>query len=121
MCTVTFMPRRTGYCLAMNRDEQRTRPEGQPPAQRNIGGHGVSYPSEAGGGTWIALNDNGVSLALVNWYSVTARVKRDALSRGELIPSVSAATKWAVVDVGLKGLALHRFNPFRLIGLFPAS
>src|SRR6266404_2165316 len=79
MCTVTFMPRRTGYCLAMNRDEKRTRPAGLPPAQRTIGGHGVIYPSEAGGGTWIALNDSGVSFALINWYSVAQRVSGGTL------------------------------------------
>src|SRR5213083_21809 len=89
MCTVTFMPQRTGYCLAMNRDEKRTRPQGLSPAQRNIDGHRVIYPYEPGGGTWIALNDKGVSLALINWYSVAQRVKKDTLSRGGVIPSVS--------------------------------
>ena len=121
MCTVTFLTRRTGYCLAMNRDEKRTRPEGLPPAQRTIAGHAVIYPSEPGGGTWIALNDGGSCLALINWYSVAERVKRDGLSRGEVIPSVAAACAWKSVDAGLKSLPLRRINPFRLVAAFPAS
>ena len=72
MCTVTFMPRRTGYCLAMNRDEKRTRPEGCLQPREILVAIGVIYPSEPGGGTWIALNDSGVSLALINWYSVAS-------------------------------------------------
>lgn len=121
MCTVTFMPRRTGYCLAMNRDEKRARPQGLPPAQRIIGGHFVVYPSEPGGGTWIALNDSGACLALINWYSVAGRVKRGSLSRGKVILSVGAASTWNFVDAGLKGIPLRRVNPFRLIVVFPAS
>ena len=115
------MPRRTGYCLAMNRDEKRARPEGLPPAQRIIGGQRVLYPSEPGGGTWIALNDSGVCLALINWYSVAGRVKRGSLSRGNVILSVGAASTGNFVDAGLKGLPLRRVNPFRLIVVFPAS
>ena len=115
------MPRRTGYCLAMNRDEKRTRLEGLPPTTRNICGRGVIYPSEPSGGTWIALNDRGISLALINWYSVEKRVNKDTLSRGEVIPSVSTATASSFVQAGLNDLPLDRINPFRLISVFPSS
>jgi hypothetical protein len=105
----------------MNRDEKRTRPQGLRPAQRNIGGQDVIYPSEPGGGTWIALNDKGVSLALINWHSVPQRVESDMLSRGAVIPSVGAAIAANSIDAGLGDLPLDRINPFRLISAIPAS
>src|SRR6185369_10106006 len=118
MCTVTFIPRRTGYCLAMNRDEKRTRPKGLAPVQRNVDGRLVVYPSEPSGGTWVALNDHGASLALINWYSVKANPRGNIVSRGEIIPAISNASNSAITVAGLTLLPLHHINPFRLIGVF---
>jgi len=50
----------------MNRDEKLTRPTGLPPKKRMVNGRAVISPSEPGGGTWIALNDHGATLALIN-------------------------------------------------------
>ncbi len=91
MCTVTFIPRRRGYCLGMNRDEKLTRPAGVPPKRQMMNGRAVISPAEPGGGTWIAVNDHGATLALINWYSITARVGGKAVSRGEVINSMSSA------------------------------
>jgi hypothetical protein len=118
MCTVTFIPRHHRYYLGMNRDEKRTRPKGLPPAQRNIDGCLVVYPSEPGGGTWIALNERGASFALINWYSVPNRVKTNLVSRGEIIPCVGAASTVQMVGARLANLPLGRLNPFRLITIF---
>ncbi len=82
MCTVSFIARRHGYLLAMNRDEQLTRAEGLPPKIVHVGERKVICPSEPGGGTWIAVNDAGVTFALINWYSVQARVQKNPVSRG---------------------------------------
>jgi hypothetical protein len=103
----------------MNRDEKRTRAKGLPPALRNIDDHRVLYPSEPTGGTWIALNDKGVSFALVNWYSVPSKAEGNVLSRGAIIPCLGGANSPALADAGLAELPLNRFNPFRLIGIFP--
>jgi hypothetical protein len=121
MCTVTFIARRKGYCLGMNRDEKLTRPAGLPPKTKTLDDRAVISPSEPGGGTWIAMNDHGTTLALINWYSITARVGGKAVSRGEVVNSVSAAISPDVADATLHGLPLNRINPFRLIGIFPAT
>src|SRR6266850_7093944 len=121
MCTVTFIPRPTGYYLAMNRDEQLTRVAGLPPARRIVNGRTVLCPSEPGGGTWIALNDSGTGFALINWYSVTARVKSRAISRGKVVSIVSAAIAPSFADTELAKLPLDHINPFRLIGAFSAE
>jgi len=121
MCTVTFIARRRGYCLGMNRDEKLARPTGLPPTKKIMDGRAVISPSEPGGGTWITLNDHGVALALINWYSITARVGGKAMSRGEVVNTASAAISPGLVDATLHKLPLNRINPFRLIGIYPAT
>lgn len=121
MCTVTFAARSTGYLLGMNRDEKLTRVEALPPKPRFVEGRRVLFPSEPGGGTWIGLNDTGVCLALINWYSVAARVQRNALSRGCIVTSAIGGTESGTVDERLAAIPLPRVNPFRLIGVFPAA
>src|SRR5215510_1903426 len=119
MCTVTFIARPEGYRLGMNRDEKLTRPAGLPPKKKNVNGRAVVCPSERGGGTWIALNDSGACLALINWYAVRRSVTHDAVSRGEVVKTVCATDSHEVVNTRLHGLTLEQINPFRLIGIFP--
>lgn len=121
MCTVTFIARQRGYYLGMNRDEKLTRPSGLPPKRKKVDGRAVISPSEPGGGTWITVNDHGATLALINWYSITARVGGKAVSRGEVVNSASAAISSDFADATLAGLPLERINPFRLIGVFPKT
>lgn len=121
MCTVTFVPRRRGHVLGMNRDEQLTRVEASPPKPRFLSERRVLYPSEPGGGTWIGLNDGGVCLALINWYSVAARVARHPISRGGIIPASLGAVLSSEVAEIIAAMPLHRVNPFRLIGIFPSA
>lgn len=121
MCTVTFSPRKTGYVVAMNRDEGLTRTAGLPPAKKFLNGCALLCPSEPAGGTWITVNQHGVSLALINWYSVAARVRGDPVSRGEIINATGAAVSPDIVDDILNKYPLRKTNPFRLIGIFPAG
>lgn len=120
MCTVTFIARKRGYCLGMNRDEKLTRPAGLPPTKTKVNGRAVICPSEPAGGTWIALNDSGSCLALINWYSATKRVERNSVSRGVVVKALGPADSVKVTHARLKELPLKRINPFRLIGIFPA-
>jgi hypothetical protein len=119
MCTVTFSPRRDGYLLAMNRDEKLARPPGLPAALHQVGPHQALFPSEPGGGTWIGVNDAGITLALINWYSVSARVSGVAVSRGEVVGAGLRGDDCAHLESALANLPLQRINPFRLIGVFP--
>jgi len=121
MCTVTFSPRKRGYALAMNRDEQLSRAVGLPPTETIICGRRVLAPSEPGGGTWISLNDSGVTFALINWYSIPTRVDAKPVSRGEVVKTVSSLTTALATAKALEQLPLPRINPFRLIGIFPGA
>lgn len=118
MCTVTFLPRAKGYLLGMNRDENRARIAALPPRIQVLGERYVVYPSEPAGGTWISVNDAGVTLALVNWYAIQERVTGAAISRGTIIQSAAAVTSPLVLEAIMQGLPLARMNPFRLIGFF---
>lgn len=121
MCTVTLITRKRGYVLGMNRDEKRTRAKGLFPAQYVVEGCRVISPTEPGGGTWIASNDAGVTFALINWYSISSRVKTSPVSRGAVVQSVRVATSVLAAAGTLTGFKLRQVNPFRLIGVFPAG
>ena len=121
MCTVSFIARRTGYALGMNRDEKLTRATALSPARHRIASRDALFPSEPGGGTWIGVNDSGATFALINWYSIPVWVEGESFSRGDVVKSILAADAPALADRLLAGAPLPRINPFRLIGVFPSS
>jgi len=121
MCTVTFIARRNGYALGMNRDERLMRVPGLPPRLRRINGRRALFPSEPNGGTWIGVNDAGATFALINWYAVAARIRENPSSRGQVVKWSLPADSPNAVERIFDGLPLSRTNPFRLIGVFLAE
>ena len=121
MCTVTFLPRKRGYALAMNRDEKLSRMAGLPPAKKIVNGCTLLAPSEPGGGTWVGINQSGISFALINWYAITARVRSQLLSRGQVVMATGTASSPKIAANLLAQLPLKHINPFRLVGVFPSS
>jgi len=121
MCTVTFIAQRNGYVLGMNRDENLARMAALPPAQHGVGNRVALFPSEPNGGAWIGVNDAGTAFALINWYSVPARVAGQAVSRGEVVRMALPSDCCSAVDGALAPLPLGQVNPFRLIGAFPTQ
>lgn len=119
MCTITLIARRNGYALGMNRDEKLTRAPALPPARHRLGGREALFPSEPSGGTWIGVNDSGTTLALINWYFVTACVAGQSISRGGVVKLVLPSDSSDLVDAALADFPLAYVNPFRLIGVFP--
>ncbi len=105
----------------MNRDEKLTRAAGLPPKKKTVNGHAVLGPSERGGGTWITVNDQGATFALINWYSIAARVGGKIVNRGEVVNSVGTTVSPELTEATLEKLPLDQINPFRLIGIFPAT
>lgn len=121
MCTVTFIARNNGYALGMNRDEKVSRVQGLPPSKHSLNGRAAIFPSEPSGGTWIGVNDAGVTFALINWYSVTARVSQRPISRGEVTRSILPCPDFSDAQKHLSEFPLKKTNPFRLIGVFPQA
>ncbi len=115
MCTVSFIPTSKGFLLGMNRDEQRVRAKALPPDIHECGSLSALYPSEPSGGTWIGLNETGLTIALINWYSKPQLKAAPVFSRGAIIPRILASNSADSAERLLRELQLDRLNPFRLI------
>ncbi|NUO80759.1 NRDE family protein [candidate division KSB1 bacterium] len=69
MCTVTWLQRHEGYEVFCNRDELKTRKPALPPRLAECNGVRYLAPIDNdGGGSWLGVNEFGVSLCLVNHY-----------------------------------------------------
>ena len=120
MCTVTFVPNRNGYLLAMNRDEKITRGQATPPTLVEIGSVQVLYPRDVHGGTWIAASSRGIAFALLNWND-SGVVQPKTRSRGCVIPALIGRSSVRNADATLKRFDFQGILPFKLIGFFPAE
>jgi transport and Golgi organization protein 2 len=121
MCTLTVVTGNGTYRIAMNRDEKITRGAGLPPQIHEFDGTRVICPGDGTGGAWIAVNEYGIALALLNWNDIgPPRIAADKTrSRGRVIPALidsrSLSQLHAVFDISnFKGML-----PFRLVGVFP--
>ena len=121
MCSVTFWPRSAGYLVGMNRDELRTRVPGEHPRRYQDAGVAVVHPAEPSGGTWLALNDRGVTLALINWYAIPDQAPDPVVSRGEVVRAVRSVTGFEQLSQALADLPLNRMHPFRLLAVLAES
>jgi hypothetical protein len=67
MCTVTFIPAGKHSFFTSSRDEQADRPPALFPEIYTVNGSRVLYPKDPkGGGTWIAVNENGHAGIILN-------------------------------------------------------
>lgn len=118
MCTLTIVPRGDAVRVAFNRDESPARAPGLPPRVRRFGDRDAVLPLDpASGGTWLAVNDAGLVLALLNANPAPpATVGWLARSRGEIIPGLlhcgCPATALSAIE---QALDYRHFAPFRLV------
>jgi Transport and Golgi organisation 2 len=124
MCTVSWLHRDDGsYELLSNRDEKRTR--GQALAPRIGTRNGVQFIAPIDSdhrGTWIGVNECGLSLCLLNGLNnVGQAVPPARKSRGlvvlELLPNPSSSAVLAQLTTA----PLLDFGPFTLLILEPAT
>jgi hypothetical protein len=115
MCTVSWLHQDDGYQLFCNRDEKKTRAIARGPEVIESGGVRFIAPIDrAGGGTWIAVNEYGLSLCLLNGSTVgscDAPVK----SRGHIVMELATATCLAEAFARVWQTSLLEFAPFRLV------
>jgi len=127
MCTLTWSITADGYFLAFNRDEALQLAPALPPQMSSLpGGAQVAFPVDPqGGGTWIAANDAGVSLCLLNDYASTARRKRAGLppvvapdghvSPGLLVKELCAVRSLFELLQALGRVSMEKYRPFILV------
>ncbi len=123
MCTLTLVTQKDGYLLAMNRDEKIVRSAGTIPEAHEFDGTRVLYPGDGSGGTWIAANEHGIALALLNWNDPAPSLAATSQpqSRGQLIPALADSRSMAELLAAMNVLDLDHILPFRMVGVFPAE
>lgn len=121
MCTVSWLHEAGGYQLLCNRDEKKTRkPALAPQAQVRDGIRYVAPRDGDFGGTWIATNERGMTLCLLNGASRGERFV-GGRSRGLLIPELIASPSLWEMSERVWNLNLACYAPFVLVGLEPGS
>jgi hypothetical protein len=117
MCTISFLPKPQGFYLAMNRDEKLDRFAALPPKIVDLADRRAIFPREPKGGTWIAANEAGVCLALINWHRIEREPKRDVISRGEVVRELAGKSSADEIAYAVMKLPLRKLCPFRLIAI----
>jgi hypothetical protein len=119
VCTVSVVPHDVGCRIVCNRDERRSRSTASPPTIYSVGRQRAVFPVDASsGGTWIAANDAGLVLALLN-RSAGAVSQGDVAfrSRGHIVPALTRhSTLTSAIDAAL-ALPPLEFQPFQIIGV----
>lgn len=123
MCTVSWLPGPDGYALCFNRDERRTRSPAAPPAEREALGVKYLAPLDGDfGGTWLAVNEFGLSLGLLNRYGPGGHTTSAApVSRGLLVLDLIVHRTAKDVLTALEGRDLAVFAPFSLVVVEPGQ
>ena len=111
------MPRDDGFRLVCNRDERRDRPAACAPRAVWCGPRSATFPIDpVGGGTWVGVNDLGLTAALLNrTLDPIARRRRATVSRGTIIPRLLACESWLDAMLAATAFDPRSFEPFRLI------
>lgn len=125
MCTLSWLPEREGYSLWFNRDELHTRAAELAPGEfRTIGGSAWLAPTDPdSGGTWLMVNQHGVTVALLNDYASAWTPPADGAraSRGRLAPLAAEARTAREAIEALHGLELQATPPLDLVALDAAG
>ncbi len=128
MCTATWLTYTDGYELFFNRDEANSRLPGRPPSMESA--HSISYiaPSDRNaGGTWIGVNEYGLTLSLLNRYPLTDEntvseligPAPDKTSRGHIVRMIIHSTTIGEVARFMEEADLEEFRPFTLLAVDP--
>lgn len=123
MCTMTWFVRDQGYELFFNRDERNSRHRALPPKSNVVDGVQIISPTDTdAGGTWIAANQFGVTVCLLNHYQFEQIASyKDWTSRGQIVRHFSGATQVEDVVAEFANLPLNDFRAFRLFVIEPSG
>ncbi len=121
MCTASWFYTGDSYHLFFNRDELRSRAIAREPQALVIGDRNTLLPIDPdGGGTWIGVNDQGWSFALLNFYQGQIP-SGELISRGSIVKGALACRSAVELDHYLASLPLSRHAPFSLLCLAPPT
>lgn len=119
MCTVSFIASNNNFIITSNRDDHTARSASFNANAQEINGIKVIYPKDPkAGGTWFAINENGVCTVLLNGaFEKHKHLSNYRKSRGLVVLDVigSENPRQYVADCKLEGI-----EPFTLV-LFQAK
>jgi uncharacterized protein with NRDE domain len=116
MCTATWIRTEGGYEVFFNRDELATRKPALPPSVRERDGVRILAPEDGdAGGTWLGVNEHGVTIGLANGPRETG--DGPFRSRGLLVLDLLASTDVADAERRLRGIDPSLYRPFSLFAL----
>jgi hypothetical protein len=119
VCTLSWFPTPDGYEVFFNRDERRSREPAVPPAIHTRDGIRFVAPLDSDfGGSWLAVNEHGVTLAVENGYTDLDDLAHEPAegftSRGLLLTSLADCRSSAEALRRVEGLDLHKYRSFLL-------
>jgi hypothetical protein len=116
MCTVSWLRHSNGYVLLCNRDERHTRQPALGPRINQREGVSFIAPVDGDhGGSWIAVNQFGLTLCLLNRYGDEPVDEADGyISRGLLLIKLIHCATAASVRSRIESTNLEEFRPFTL-------
>ncbi|MCV6603730.1 MAG: NRDE family protein, partial [Porticoccaceae bacterium] len=85
MCTLSWIQHQDSYSLVFNRDELNSRQRALPPALKTAldGSRYLSPTDTDAGGSWLQVNEHGLTACLLNYYAADTAPSDDVHSRGE--------------------------------------
>ena len=111
MCTMTWWRDLDQYGVYFNRDELKTRPRATPP---QIEG-GILAPTDpVGGGSWLAVNQHGLIVGLLNHWQCTFKGSR---SRGKLVMDLASCQSAQAVEEHLTKMDLTAYSSFTILAM----
>lgn len=114
MCTATWIYHANGYELFFNRDEKLTRGLATPVEHLyQIGTEWLAALDSDSGGTWLGVNEYGLTLCLLNGPTT----RRGSVSRGWAIPGLMDSPRPEDAIARLSGLPLDAYAPFTVLAI----
>lgn len=116
---MSWVHRDDGYLLLFNRDELHSRKPALPPRIDRRNGVAFIAPLDGDhGGSWIAVNQFGLTLCLLNRFDEpTGAISSDYRSRGLLICELIDCPDLNGVSQRLSAVSVDLYRPFTLVSL----
>ncbi|MBL4831185.1 MAG: NRDE family protein [Aliivibrio sp.] len=121
MCTLSWVIEAEGYQLFFNRDEQKHRAPALSPEIFTTNKLSVVMPVDPiGKGSWIASNELGVTVCLLNNYQGNTP-KGDLISRGQIVKTLVMTNRVIDLKSALFEIPLFQFAPFTVVIFYPSN
>ena len=118
MCTASWLIRPSGYELFFNRDERNERLPAEAPRLSTVGSRTVIAPRDGdAGGSWIGVNDHGLTLGLLNGWQDPESVVSEPRSRGLLLLDLLESADAEELESRIEALDLSIYRGFHLLAL----